>query len=46
MNLQLLRGLLDSLTPAGLTALRPLSPGGCCVCGEQTPPDTGRPPTA
>ncbi len=36
MNLQLLRGLLDRLAPAGLTALPRLSIGGCCVCGEQT----------
>ena len=43
MNLHLLRGLLDSFAPTGLTALLRPSTGRCCVRLEQDHPATGRP---
>jgi predicted ArsR family transcriptional regulator len=46
MNLHLLRGLLDSFAPTGLTALLRPSTGRCCVRLEQDHPSTGRPHTA
>jgi predicted ArsR family transcriptional regulator len=46
MNLHLLRGLLDSLAPTGLTALLRPSTGRCCVRLEQDHPTTTRPHTA
>jgi predicted ArsR family transcriptional regulator len=45
MNLHLVRGLLDSFAPTGLTALLRLSAGRCCVRVEQDHPATGSDPS-